>query len=57
MPNPTNRKMVNDLLDVEAGLSGWELDFIERMDELLIASRNLTEGQELKLQQVWDERI
>ena len=43
--------MLNELLEVESGLTGWEMDFIEDLDRQ--RSRTLSERQREKLDQIW----
>lgn len=46
---------LDDLLDAESGLTGWELDFVDDLDRL--RDRALTTAQADKLAQVWDRVI
>lgn len=49
---PTNddvRNMVTELLAMESGLSGWEIDFIESMSGRVAFS----EAQAAKVEQIW----
>ncbi len=48
------RNMIGELLDLEEGLNGWELQFIEDMDK---RRQNYSPGQASKIEQIWDERI
>lgn len=45
---------LDDLLDVEAGLSGWELDFIENLDTQY-RDRDLSEKQADTLRQIHEQ--
>lgn len=47
--------MLDELLELEDGLSDWEVEFIDRLSHQ--RDRSLTDGQASKLQQIWDERI
>ena len=44
-------KMVSELLEVESGLSSWEMDFIENMD----GKRNFSEKQSDKIKAIWSK--
>lgn len=44
------QEMLDDLMQVESGLSAWEIDFLESID----GAERLTEKQALKLCQIHD---
>ena len=50
------RLMIDDLLLLESGLSGWEMDFIESLDKQYGDRGSLTEKQEEKLSQIWEAK-
>ena len=47
---------INDLLELEDGLTEWELDFIESVAQKRDSMILLTEKQEEKLHQIWTVR-
>jgi len=52
MDIPVNwEDMLDDLLEVESGLSKWELDFIESLDDR--RGDDLTDRQQDKLEELW----
>lgn len=48
-------KMLDDLLEVEAGLTGWEMDFLESLDRTC-REHNLTEKQADRLKLLWEKK-
>lgn len=48
------RRMVEELCDLDEGLSGWEIDFI---DDMADREGEYTEGQLNKIEQIWNKRI
>lgn len=47
---------IDDLLEVEEGLSPWEIEFIEDMETILHDGCGmLTEKQTKKLDEIWDK--
>jgi hypothetical protein len=48
-------KMLRDLLNLEEGLTGWEMQFVESLYEQ--DSRSWTEKQITKLKQIAEERL
>ena len=48
-------EMVSELLDLEKGLSDWEIDFLENIHENWRG--NYTEGQGAKIQKIYDAVI
>ena len=46
------RGMIDELLEVESGLTNWEVDFLESIDRRDF----LTPAQDRKLRQIWDEK-
>lgn len=48
---------INDLLDLEDGLSDWELTFIESVNDQLDHGAVLTEKQTAKLHQIWARHL
>jgi len=49
--NDDERDMVNELLEVEDGLTAWEVEFIEQLSHSL--SEPLSERQHDKLEECW----
>lgn len=51
----TNREksMLKELLEVEEGLTDWEIGFLESMTQK--TDRDLTHGQGQKLVDIWDK--
>ena len=47
--------MIDELLDLEKGLSDWEIDFLENIHENWRG--NYTEGQGAKIQKIYDTVI
>lgn len=47
------RIMLDELLEVDDGLSDWEVEFVEDLDRH--ADRELTDKQESKLEQIWQK--
>jgi len=45
------RAMVADLLEVEAGLTGWEVNFVEKMNDWRGDYRG---RQPARIEQIWD---
>jgi len=52
-----HRTLCDELLDIEEGLTAWELDFIESIDRQLDAGRALTEAQADKLEDIYRKRV
>lgn len=46
---------IDDLLQVEDGLSDWEVKFVEDMGRLMAMDCPLTEGQISKTHEVWEK--
>lgn len=51
----TGYEKVSDLLDIDEGLSEWEIDFAESVVKQLEDGRQLTEKQKSKLDQILDK--
>ena len=47
-----DRKDIDAALEIEGGLSGWEIDFLESIDKQEAAGRVLTEKQREKLDDI-----
>jgi hypothetical protein len=50
--------MLKELLDLEDGLSGWELEFVENISRRMDGENDdlsLSEKQEDKLKQIWEK--
>lgn len=47
---------LNELLDMDEGLTEWELEFIDSLDQKM-RSKNLSDHQSEKLEQVYAERV
>ena len=45
--------MVQELLQADAGLSGWEMDFIESLD----GRTSFTEKQAAKVEEIWQRVV
>ncbi len=54
MTQRESRDMLRDLLQVRSGLTGWEAEFIEKMNAWEGA---FTAGQAAKLEEIWDKRL
>ena len=51
------RELVDELMDVESGLTAWEMDFVEDLDSRLADRKfRITERQFGKLRQIYDLR-
>ena len=50
------QEMVDDLLGLDQGLSGWEIDFIESIAGRLEEREGLTPAQADKLREIWRDR-
>jgi hypothetical protein len=48
--------MLRELLDLEEGLSEWEIQFIESLFKQNRGGRVFTETQRAKLQQIYDDK-
>jgi len=46
--------MLDELLDLEEGLSDWEVSFIESLDRQRRAKRVFTERQRAKIAELWN---
>lgn len=51
-----HQDMLNELLEVEAGLTGWEMDFIDSLVGQGLNSQHddFTEKQSDKIEQIWN---
>lgn len=49
------QEMLDALLALDSGLSGWEMDFLESLDDLR-ARACLTDRQFAKLEELWFDR-
>lgn len=47
-------ELIEGLMDNSEGLSGWEHDFIQSLEEQRTAGRNLTDNQLQTLYDIWD---
>ena len=47
---------LDDLLALEEGLTGWEVEFVESVEKRRQDGRDLTDGQIAKIHQIWDRR-
>lgn len=47
------RDMVHELLNLEDGLSKWEIQLLENVAK----AANFTLRQSVKIEQIWDEKI
>lgn len=52
--DPSSYKLVQQLLDIEAGLSDWEVSFAESVVQQLEEGSVLTDKQKAKLEDVLD---
>lgn len=52
----TDEDLVGALLDIEEGLSEWELSFTESIDKWFEQYGYLTVGQRKKAEQIWEDR-
>ena len=50
---PYYRDLVSDLCELDEGLSGWEIEFIDSLSEW---DGDFTDGQAEKLERVWKKR-
>ena len=48
--------MVEELLEGDGSLSGWEIDFVESIADRLDRGDELTDAQVDKLREVWSDR-
>lgn len=48
-------ELAAELLEVEEGLSDWEVEFVESVHSQLEQGRELTERQIEKLEQIWQK--
>lgn len=53
----TPRDMVDDILNLEEGLTEWEIDFTERVDERLRFNKPLNANQLHRLTEIHNERV
>ena len=54
--NADQLNMLDELLEYDGGhLSGWEIDFLESLDRRRDDARPLSENQDHKLRELWDE--
>lgn len=51
MTTANNDNLLDDLLDTESGLTGWEMDFIEPLDKQ--RDQTWTEKQTDKVSAIW----
>ena len=51
--------MLDDLIDVEDGLSAWEVEFVDDLDKRRTADPEWepSEGQSDKLTEIWEARV
>ena len=47
---------LDDLLGLESGLTKWEIEFVESVEQRRKFGRPVTAGQIAKIHQVWDKR-
>lgn len=52
----TDSEIVDELCDVESGLNGWEVEFVEDMSRRLNAGETLTDPMRAKAEQILKER-
>ena len=50
------KQCLNDLLDLESGLSDWEVDFIEDVVLWEKINKTWTPGQSKKIIEIYDDR-
>ncbi|HUT58065.1 MAG TPA: hypothetical protein VNA25_09480 [Phycisphaerae bacterium] len=50
------RGELDDLLEVESGLSNWEVEFIETVDANRPAGKPPSDKQIAKIHEIWDRR-
>ena len=62
--NDEQRDMLDALLDLDFGMTGWEADFVDQIDQENLAQSmywlsglDLSLGRAQKLRQIYDERI
>ncbi len=48
------RGELQDLMDLEEGMTGWEVEFVESMFSDFQAGRWITRKQTEKIHQIWD---
>lgn len=48
--------LLDDLLELDEGLSDWEVQFIEDLNRRRNAGYSLTAGQKKKLAEIWEAR-
>lgn len=53
----SHEKMLQELLDLEEGLSDWEVSFLEDLPDKIQQYGRLTPGQIDKLEQIYNDRI
>lgn len=51
------KRIVGDLLELEEGLTEWEIDFLESLSSQLEEGRTLTERQKEVLDRVYEDRV
>ncbi len=49
--------MISGLLELENGLSDWEINFIESVKNQFTIYKRLTDKQMIKLMMIYDERV
>lgn len=52
----TDRELVEELNEIESGLSDWEVEFIESINDWLDNHGGLTVDQRKKAEQILDEK-
>jgi len=52
----TDQELVDWGLDIEEGLTEWEMNFLEDMRRVLKSGVNLTRGRRLKLEEIITEK-
>jgi hypothetical protein len=51
----SQKEKLDEILEKDSGLSGWEMDFIENMDKNW-RERNMSEKQDSTLSKIWERQ-
>jgi hypothetical protein len=53
---PSVLQMLEEVLELDSGLTDWEVTFIEDIAKRYEGGRQLTPRQQSKLHQIWEEK-